>query len=206
MNRFIHSADGHVAEAWEVPMTRAEAYELVRGRLGDSPTLAHCLACEACMRALAGRFGEDADRWGLAGLVHDLDLDVCRDDPERHARVAAEVLRERGVEEEIVAAVLGHNNKVPRETRMARALWVVDPTTGFITAAALIRPSRSTADLKIKSIKKRMKDRRFAAAVNRDQMRACEAELELSLDDFLELCLEAMNEIRDDIGLGGGPG
>ncbi len=183
-------------------MTRDEAYDLVRARLGDSATLAHCLACEACMRALAGRFGEEVEAWGMAGLVHDLDLDVCRDDPERHAVVGAEVLRERGVSEPIVLAVLGHNDKAERTTPMAKTLWVVDPTTGFITAAALIRPSRSTVDLKVKSIKKRMKDKRFAAAVSREQIRACKTELGLELDDFLSICLAAMDGIRDQIGLG----
>jgi len=184
-------------------MTRIDAYNLVHNRLGDSPTMAHSLACEACMIALAEKLGEDREMWGLTGLVHDLDLDVCRDDPDRHTLVGAEVLRERSFPEPIVEAMLGHNDKVERSTLMAKALWVVDPTTGFITAAALIRPSKSTSDLKIKSIKKRMKDKRFAAAVNRDQIRACSSELDIELDEFLTICLTAMNEIRDQIGLDG---
>jgi len=157
------------------------------------------------MKALAARFGEDQELWGLAGLVHDLDLDECAEDLDRHTLVGAEILRAAGAPEAVVEAVLGHNDKVPRTTRMAKALWVVDPTTGFITAAALIRPSRSTSDLEVGSVKKRMKDKRFAAAVNREQISACEAELGLPLDDFLSLCLGAMNEARDAIGLGGSP-
>ena len=184
-------------------MRRQEAYDLVHSRLGDSPTLAHSLATEACMKALAERFEEDIELWCLTGLVHDLDLDVCRDDPDRHTLVAADVLREQNAPEELVTAVLGHNDKAERVSLLAKALWVVDPTTGFITAAALIRPSRSTSDLKIKSIKKRMKDKRFAAAVNRDQIRACKAELNMELDEFLDLCLQAMDGIREKIGLGG---
>jgi uncharacterized protein len=184
-------------------MHRTEAFDLVRSRLGDGPTTAHCLACEACMRALAARFGEDPELWGLAGLVHDIDLDECANDPERHTLVGAELLREKGASSEIVDAVLGHNDKAPRVSRMSKALWVVDPTTGFITATALIRPSRSTADLEVGSVKKRMKDKRFAAAVKREQIAACEAELGLGLDEFLSLCLEAMNGVRDAIGLGG---
>jgi putative nucleotidyltransferase with HDIG domain len=182
-------------------MTRDEAFALVAGRLGETATLAHCLACEACMRSLARRLGGDEERWGLTGLVHDLDLDETASDPERHTVVGAGVLRAAGFDEDIVEAVLGHNNKAERTTLMARALWVVDPTTGFITAAALIRPSKSTADLAVPSIAKRMKDKRFAAAVNRDQIRACETELGLPLDDFLALCLSAMDAIRDRIGL-----
>jgi putative nucleotidyltransferase with HDIG domain len=184
-------------------MRRDEALELVRSRLGDGPTTAHCLACEACMRALATRFGEDPELWGLAGLVHDVDLDECADDPERHALVGADILRSRGAPEAIVDAVLGHNDKVPRVSRMSKALWVVDPTTGFITATALIRPSRSTSDLPVASVRKRMKDKRFAAAVRRDRITACEAELGMGLEEFLGVCLAAMDGVRDAIGLGG---
>ena len=182
-------------------MTRDEAYALVKKRLGDTPTLGHVLACEACMRSLAHRFNQDVETWGFAGLVHDLDLDECANDPARHTLVAAELLRASGVGEPIVQAVLGHNNKAERTTLMSKALWVVDPTTGFITASALIRPSKSTSDLTVESIKKKMKDKRFAAAVNRDQIRACERELDLSLDEFLAICLGAMDAIRNDIGL-----
>ncbi len=184
-------------------MTRDKAYDLVFARLGDSPTMAHSLSCEVCMKALARHFDDDCELWGLTGLVHDLDLDVCRDDPDRHTLVGAEVLRENGFPEAVVEAMLGHNDKAERLTLMAKAMWVVDPTTGFITAAALIRPSKSTSDLKIKSVKKRMKDKRFAAAVNRDQIRACSSEINIELDEFLTLCLKAMDEIRDQIGLGG---
>ncbi len=180
-------------------MNREEGWKLVHDRLGDSATTAHCLACEACMRALARRLGQDEELWGLTGLVHDLDLDECANDIDRHALVAAEVLKDNGAPDDLIQAVLGHNNKAPRETLMAKALWVVDPTTGLITAAALIRPSRSTSDLKIKSIKKRMKDKRFAAAVNRDQIRACTDQLDLELDDFLTICLEAMNEVWTEV-------
>ena len=184
-------------------MNREQALQLLRSRLGDSATTAHCLACEACMRALAPRFGGNPDEWGLAGLVHDVDLDVCADAPERHTLVGAEVLREAGAPEAVVQAVLGHNDKAERTTPMDRALWVVDPTTGFITASALIRPSKSTRDLGVDSIKKRMKDKSFAAAVNRDQIKACQAQLDLGLDEFLGICLTAMDEIRDQLGLAG---
>lgn len=184
-------------------MTREEAFALVQRRLGDGATTKHSLAVEACMRALAQRFGEDVELWGLAGLVHDLDLDVCADDLARHTLVAAEVLKEAGAPPQVVQAVLGHNDKATRVSRMDQALWVVDPTTGFITASALIRPSKSTRDLTPDSIRKRMKDKRFSAAVNRDQMKACTALLGLELDDFLGVCLGAMDAIRGQLGLDG---
>lgn len=185
-------------------MDRKQGLELVQRRLGaESATTRHSLAAEACMRSLAARFGEDADLWGLAGLVHDVDLDVCQDDPVRHTLVGAEVLREAGAPDAVIQAVLGHNDKATRVSRMDKALWVVDPTTGFITASALIRPSRSTSDLSVDSVKKRMKDKRFSAAVNRDQIKACKELLDLELDDFLGVCLQAMDAIRGELGLAG---
>ncbi len=182
-------------------MTRDEAYKLVLGRLGDTHLFWHCLAAEACMRALSHRLGGDPDLFGLTGLVHDLDLDECENDMDQHALVGAEILREQGAPAEVIDAVLGHNGKAQRTTVMAKTLWVVDLTTGMIAASALVRPSKSTVDLNIKSIKKRMKDNRFAANINREQIRACEKEIGLPLDDFLTICLEAMNGIRDQIGL-----
>ena len=182
-------------------MTRDEAYQLVRERLGESATLAHCLACEACMDALATHFGEDQQLWGLAGLVHDLDLDECGDDMARHALVGARVLEARGAPEEVVQAVLGHNDKAERTTKMAKALWVVDPTTGFITAAALIRPSKSTRDLTVKSIKKRMKDKRFAAKVNREEIRKGAEELGVDFDEHVLFVVAAMSGVAEQLGL-----
>jgi putative nucleotidyltransferase with HDIG domain len=153
------------------------------------------------MRAVAERLGEDPDIFGLAGLVHDLDLDECENDLGRHALLGAEILRELGTREDVVQAVLGHNDKAERTTLTAKALWVVDPTTGMITASALVRPSKSTVDLNVKSIKKRMKDNRFAANLSRSQINACQEQLGLPLDEFLKICLDAMNGIRDQIGL-----
>jgi putative nucleotidyltransferase with HDIG domain len=183
-------------------MDRQQALDLVRSRLGEGPTFFHCLACEACMAALARRLGEDPELWALAGLVHDLDLDECAHDLERHARLGAEILAAHGAPDEVVHAVLGHNDKAERVSLLDKALWVVDPTTGFITASALIRPSRSTSDLSVKSVKNRMKEKRFAEAVNRDQIRACTS-LGLELDELLGICLAAMDGIRARIGLEG---
>ena len=186
-------------------MTREEALDLLKSRLTNKNLVKHCLSVEACMRALAARLGHDADLWGLAGLVHDLDLDICNGDMECHALVGAQVLEEAGAPAEVVHAVLAHNNKVPRENLMDRALWVVDPTTGFITAAALIRPSRSTRDLTVFSIRKRMKDKRFAAAVDRGQMLSCTDEIGVDPETFLGICLAAMDGIRANLGLDGVP-
>ncbi|MBN2342830.1 MAG: HD domain-containing protein [Deltaproteobacteria bacterium] len=166
--------------------------KLVLTRLGEGATYDHCVATEKCMAALAARFGEDEHLWAMTGLAHDLDLNECNEDLSDHTLIAKDVLEREQAPIALINAVLGHNDKAPRTTRLAKALWVVDPATGMITASALVRPSRSTADLTVKSIKKRMKDKRFAAAVNRDQIRACESELQIPLDEFLQLCLTAM--------------
>lgn len=184
---------------------RDAAWRLVFDGLGEGPTLAHSLAAEACMRALARRLGEPEELWGLCGLVHDCDLSLCGADMARHALLGADLLRAAGAPEVLVHAVLGHNDKVERRSLLDKALWVVDPTTGFVTAAALIRPSRSTRDLSVASIRKRMKDKRFAAAVDRGQIAACEAELGLPLDEHLGLCLAAMDAVRGALGLEGSP-
>jgi predicted hydrolase (HD superfamily) len=173
-------------------MNRDTLFQLVSSRLGEGPTLAHSVATERCMRALAERFGEDVDLWGMTGLAHDLDLDECEPDLSNHTLIAREVLEAAGAPQQMVAAVLGHNDKGPREDLLARALWVVDPTTGMITATSLVLPSKNVADVQVKSVKKRMKDKRFAAAVNREQIKACETELGIGLDDFLHLCISAM--------------
>ena len=167
-------------------------FKLVRGRLGEGPTLDHCLATERCMMALAHRFDENVPLWGLTGLAHDLDLDECETDLSNHTLIAQQVLQSIDAPSEMIAAILGHNDKGPRLTLMDRALWVTDPTTGMITASSLVLPSKNVADVKVSSVKKRMKDKRFAASVNREQIRACESELGIPLEDFLELCIRAM--------------
>lgn len=167
-------------------------YHLVLARLGEGPTFDHCIATERCMAALARRFGEDAELWGLTGLVHDMDLDACEPDLSNHTLIAKHVLERIGAPREMITAVLAHNDKAPRTTLLDKALWVTDPTTGMITATSLVLPSRNVADVQVTSVKKRMKDKRFAAAVNRDQIRACETELVIPLDEFLELCIKAM--------------
>ena len=146
------------------------------------------------MMALAERFGEDVALWGLTGLAHDLDLDECDPDLSNHTLIAKKILEAEGAPAEMVAAILGHNDKGPREDLLARALWVVDPTTGMITATALVLPTKNITDVQVKSVKKRMKDKRFAAAVNREQIKACESDLNIDLDDFLDLCIRAMAE------------
>lgn len=180
--------------------TRDEAWTLVTSRLKTRNLQYHLIASEACMGALAARLGEDRDLWALAGLVHDIDLDEVEGDPARHGLVGAGWLEAEGYPADLVSAVRVHAGHGEATTKLEKGLVAVDPTTGFIVACALVRPDRSIVSLETSSIRKRMKEKRFAANVNRDQIRSVEA-LGVGTDDFLALCLEAMRAVRSGIGL-----
>jgi putative nucleotidyltransferase with HDIG domain len=189
--------------------TREEAWQLVREYTENQNLVRHMLAVEAAMRAYAGRYGEDADLWGLIGLVHDFDYERYPDlSVEGHPVVGARILRERGWPEEIVRAVLAHAGEytgVQPESTIEKALVAVDELTGFLVAVALVRPTKDIRDItKIRSVKKKWKDRAFAAAVNREEIEhACQA---LGVDLWTEhvpLVLEAMQAIAPELGLDG---
>ncbi len=183
-------------------MDRDQALELVRSHVDKENLVKHMLATEAVMRALAERLGEDVEVWGVTGLIHDWDLGVTGGDPARHGKVGADMLRERGLDEAICRAVERHpcRAELKLETRLEIALRAADQVTGLVTAAALIHPSRTIAALKVKSLKKRMKEKRFAAGVDRDAIRLS-GELGLPLDEFLSLSRDAMGGISAELGL-----
>ena len=183
-------------------MDRTEAFELVTERIGNRNLVNHCVAVEVIMEALARRFEliePDVARWGLAGLLHDLDYAETAEDFERHGVVTAAEL-EGVVDDEIIHAILAHADKAPRESLMDRALYAADPTTGFIVAAALVRPEKKLAPVEVKSLLKRWKEKAFARGASREQMGACE-ELGLTREEFLTLSLTAMQERAEEIGL-----
>jgi putative nucleotidyltransferase with HDIG domain len=181
-------------------MDRKEAVELVNELVSEPNLRNHMLSTEAVMRALAMKFGEDPDYWGFAGLVHDLDYDETVDDFPRHGYVTSEKLREKGVSEDILNAVIAHAGHRERITLLDKALYCADPVTGLIVAAALIRPEKKLELVKLKSLRKRFKEKQFARGANRDQIKACE-DLGMELDEFLELSLDAMKGIAEEIGL-----
>lgn len=185
-------------------MTRDEALSFIEKNISSDNLRRHMVATEVVMRAVAARLDEDQELWGLTGLVHDCDLDVVEHDPERHGKVGAQMLRELGMDESLCRAVERHPGMAePKpETTLEIALRAVDQVTGLVTAAALIHPTKSVAALKVKSLKKRMKEKRFAAGVDRDAIRLCE-QIDLPLDEFLALSAAAMNEIADTLGLDG---
>lgn len=181
-------------------MTREEAWKLVEENVSGRNLRSHMLAVEAIMRALARRFGEDEESWGLAGLLHDLDYDETFETPDRHTVIACEKLAALGVPENILRTIKAHNELVTPESVMEKSIICADDITGMITACSLVRPSKKVADVKVKSVKKKLKDKSFAAGVSRDRIKSCES-LGVPLDEFIALSLEAMTNIADQIGL-----
>ena len=184
-------------------MNRNEAESLLKKYVRNEKMLYHSYASEAVMRALAKKLDRDVEKWGLAGLLHDIDSEITNADPQKHALVAVELLRDEGIEEDILDAIMMHNEEatgLERTTEFQHALAAGETITGLIYATALVYPDKKIKDVKVKSITKRMKQSAFAAAVNRKNILECE-KIGIPLTEFAELSLEAMKEIADKIGL-----
>jgi uncharacterized protein len=181
-------------------MNFEEAKSLMMSKLSNPNLQKHSLAVAVVMRHLARRLGGDEDSWALAGVLHDLDYEETLNSPERHSLVTADWLAPHNLSPEVIAAIKAHGDKVPRDTVMNKAIWAADPVTGFLVACALVRPEKKLASVEVPSVIKRMKEKRFAAGANRDQMRSC-SELGLSLEEFMGLSLAAMQEIAPELGL-----
>ncbi len=184
-------------------MNRDQYFEELKKRVHDENLIKHMLAVEAVMKALAEKLNQDKDRWGITGLLHDIDYEVTKNDSEKHSLIGAEWLKEMGLPDDLVYAVRVHNERhgLPRISLLDKALYIVDPLTGFITAVALVRPDKKLASVELKSMKKKFKEKSFAAGADREQIKLCETELNLSLDEFLEISLKAMQGIADELGL-----
>lgn len=183
-------------------ISRDEALVLVNERIPNRNLVNHCLATEFIMRALAVRLGKsesDADRWALAGLLHDLDYAQTAEDPERHGLVSAELLAD-SIDSQMLHAILGHADKVERASDFDHALYAADPTTGFIVAAALVRPEKQLAAVELASLTRRWKEKSFARGANREQMAQCSL-IGLERDEFLDIALCAMKARAGEIGL-----
>lgn len=183
-------------------LSRPAALELIGQHLQNPNLIKHCLATEAVMRALALHFGEDPDKWGLAGLLHDLDAE-SQPDLHHHTRETEEVLTRLGVDPAIIEAIGMHNEKArerQRNSTFEHALAAGETITGLIMATAMVYPDKKLASVKPKSVRKRIKEKAFAAGADRDIIRECET-IGIPLDDFCALSLEAMQTISDDLGL-----
>jgi len=182
-------------------MDRQAAWDLLCEYTKNENLRKHALAVEACLRAYARKFGEEEEKWAVVGLIHDFDYELYPNAPD-HPLKGSEILKEKGVSEEIRRAILGHADYtgVPRDTLLAKVLYACDELAGFITACALVRPDR-IATLEAKSVRKRMKDKAFARAVSREDILKGAEELGLPLDEHITFCIAAMRSIADQLGL-----
>jgi putative nucleotidyltransferase with HDIG domain len=182
-------------------MDRQEALEAVKENVANKNLVKHMLATEAIMRALARKFGGDEEEWGLAGLLHDIDVELTEGDMTTHSKLGADMARDLGAGEATANAILCHNERhgVRPETPMEKALFCTDPLTGLITAAVLVRPEKQIAPLEASSVRKRFKEKSFAAGANREHIARC-SELGLELDEFIAIGLEAMKGIAAQLG------
>ncbi|HEY61306.1 MAG TPA: HDIG domain-containing protein [Anaerolineae bacterium] len=185
-------------------MNRDEALKIVHEYVKNENLIRHMLAVEAAMRFYARKFGEDEDLWGIAALLHDFDWEI-HPTLEDHPLAGAPILKEKGVPEVIIRAILSHadHTGVPRQSLMERALFACDEITGLITAVALVRPSKSIHDVKVKSVKKKWKDKSFAAGANRADIAKGAEELGIDLWEHTENVLTAMQSVAGDLGLEG---
>ncbi len=186
--------------------TRQEALDIVREYVKNENLVRHMLAVEAAMRYYARMYSEDEDTWGVAGLLHDFDWEI-HPTLEQHPQDGAAILGQRGVPEEIIRSILSHadHTGIPRETRMQKALYACDEITGLITAVTLVRPSKAIADVKVKSIKNKWKDKGFAAGAKRDEIEQAASELGVDLWEHAGHVLAAMQANAVELGLEGNP-
>ena len=187
-------------------MNRVEALAIVREYVKNESLVRHMLAVEAAMRFYAAKFSEDEELWGVTGLLHDFDWEI-HPTLDEHPQAGAPILRERGVPEEVVLGVLSHadHTGVPRQSIMEKCLYACDEITGLITAVALVRPSHSLYDLESKSVKKKWKDRAFAAGANREEIEHAAQEFGVELWEHVQNVIQAMRTIAPELGLAGTP-
>ena len=183
--------------------SRETAWSELKKYVKNEKMLIHALCSEAVMRALARKLGHDEEKWGLAGLLHDIDVEITKADMQIHGLKSAEILRNMAVDEEIIDAVCMHNETASgklRHSEFQHALAAGETITGLIYATALVYPDKKIASVKYKSVKKRMTEKAFAASVNRETIMECE-KTGISLDEFIQISVDAMQQISDEIGL-----
>jgi predicted hydrolase (HD superfamily) len=193
-----------------MPLTRQQALELMHEYTQSEALRRHMYAVEIAMRAMAARSGEDPERWGLVGLLHDFDYERFPNDGhspvDEHPAEGVRILAARGLPDDMQRAILGHATYtgVPRDTPMARALFAVDELCGFLVACALVRPSKSLADLEVASVRKKLRDKGFARGVSREDVLRGAEEIGTPLEEHIGVVLEALRPHERAIGLGGG--
>jgi putative nucleotidyltransferase with HDIG domain len=187
-------------------MTRDQAWAVLTEHTSNPNLLKHMLAVEAVMRAYARRFGENEETWGIVGLLHDLDYEKHPSQEAGHPFAGVEVLRARGIDESLCRAILSHADYsgVPRETRMEKALFAADELAGFVIAVALVKPTKTVAEVDVSSVKKKMKDKAFARGVRREDIEQGAVGLGVPLEEHIAAVISALQGIAPQLGLDGG--
>lgn len=181
-------------------MDREQALELVSKHLKNKNLVKHSLAVEACMRAVARRLDQDVEKWGLAGILHDLDYEITEKSPELHTTETVKILKEIGMDPETIQAVQAHAGLVPCQSEMDWAIFSIDPLTGLIIAATLMHPSRKLREVDVGFVRRRYKEKSFARGAKREDIEQIK-NVDLDLDEFISICLEAMQGIDKELGL-----
>ncbi len=182
-------------------MDRPTALDLVRKYSDKDTTFRHLVSVEGVMRSLARHFGEDEDRWGLAGLFHDLDQDLTHETPERHAKQSVEWLRAEGFDDEqILNAVMAHMYESHQTDSMSKAIVHADGVSGLLVACALVRPEKASG-MKVSSVKKKLKEKSFAPGVERDKISGVEESIGIPMDEFISISIEGLQSVAPEIGL-----
>ena len=183
-------------------MERKEAFELIKNKIQNQNLIKHSLSVEACMRGLAVYFKDAEEKWAIAGLLHDIDYEETKDNADLHSIKGAEILEKLGLEKEIFEAVKTHNEAhgIMPESKLAKALFCVDPLTGLIVASTLVLPTKNIKDLTTENILNRFKEKSFARGAKREVILKC-SEIGLDLENFIKICLEAMQKISEQLGL-----
>jgi putative nucleotidyltransferase with HDIG domain len=181
-------------------MDRENALNLVRQHLKNKNLVKHSLAVEACMKALARRLNKDVEKWRLAGILHDLDYEITEKSPQLHTTETVKILKDRDIEPEIIHAIQAHAGQVDCQSEMDWAIFSIDPLTGLIIAATLMHPSKKLKEVDLGFVKRRYKEKSFARGAKREDIEQIK-NIGLDLDEFISICLEAMQGIDKDLGL-----
>lgn len=186
-------------------MNRENALDLLNEYTKKEGLIKHALAVEACMRAYARKWGEDENKWGIVGLMHDFDYEMYPS-PDQHPEVGAKILKEKGYPSDVIYAIRSHADYLglERKSLMDKTLYAVDELAGFVTAVALVRPNRKIAEVKVSSVQKKLKDKAFARTVNREDIRSGAENLGVPLKDHIAFVIDAMKSIAVELGLDGG--
>lgn len=181
-------------------MEREEALELVKKHLKNKNLIKHSLAVEACMKAMASKLNKDVEKWGLAGILHDLDYEITEKSPELHTTETVKILKEIGIEPDIINTIQAHAGKVPCQSEMEWAIFSIDPLTGLVIAATLMHPSKKLKELDLGFVKRRYKEKSFARGARREDIEQIK-NIGMDLNEFISICLEAMQGIDKELGL-----